>query len=90
MITTQPTFRTEIVIEKNIPLPPPWSGRTNKLAAKFHEMEVGDSFCVPKDGSGGPEKSWDARIRNWGNKQTPPRRFAVRKQPGGTRIWRVE
>jgi ProP effector len=86
------TLSDEITIEKNIPMPARGPGRHSKFSAKFREMEVSDSFSIPKDGPGERQKHrWDARLRSWGSKQKPPRRFAARTQPdGGTRFWRVE
>jgi hypothetical protein len=93
MSATQPTVPTEIIIEKNIPLPPRANSYDSKYGGMLRQMEVSDSFYVPKNdpGGSGKSRSWETRVRSWGYSQKPPRRFASRKLPdGGTRFWRVE
>ena len=40
----------EIVIEKNVPLPPKKAGRTNGQTAVFEQMQVGDSVVLEDKG----------------------------------------
>lgn len=75
---------TEIKIDKNMPMPTRNNGHEGrKPIYPWLTMEVGDSFLMP-----GHVKT----SINYASKASAtyaPRRFASRKTPEGTRIWRV-
>ena len=71
----------EIKIEKNIPAPKVWGHTKYPLS----DMEVGDSFEVPK----GRHSSLSTARRTAQQRYTD-RRWTIRRQHDGTyRIWRI-
>ena len=69
-----------IIIEKNIPISN--DGRLCKYP--FDQMEVGDSFFVPKD------EAEKARSSAWKYAKRKGMRFETRKEKDGARIWRTK
>lgn len=68
-------------IEKNVPIPERiYRDRQNY---PFKQMDIGDSFCVPKE----YEKSIRALASRWG--KVLGRKFVVSKEDDKVRIWRV-
>ena len=72
----------ELTIEKGMSPPK----QTVRYAYPFEEMEVGDSFCVPVEGSGDRQKVLNACYRaskklGW--------KFQTRKVEDGVRVWRI-
>lgn len=69
----------DVKIEKNIPMV---SKRESGLP--FGDMEVGDSFRAPMSSS---------ELRNkvtYYSHQNPGKKFSIRKDDDGARIWRIE
>ena len=71
----------EIVIEKNIDIPPP----ARRIKYPWGELELGDSFLV-KDVK--PTSVYG--LIGQANRKYTPKKFAARAIDDGTRIWRVE
>lgn len=75
-------------IEKDVPpprTPTPRIRRHGKRATyPFRQMEVGDSFLVPRDWPNGINAS------GIGNRDYAPMRFVQRNTPDGLRVWRVK
>lgn len=67
-------------IEKNIPVPDGYR-RSNW---PFDEMEVGDSFAVPK------AKARVAKQAAYNRNKGIDRRYVTRSEGDGVRIWRVQ
>ncbi len=65
-------------IDKNIPLP------KARSQFPFHDMEIGDSFCVTED----KLRSTRTLANTFGGKLN--RKFTVRKFEGGYRCWRIK
>lgn len=78
----------EFKIEKNVPLE---TARARSSKYPFAQMEVGDSFLVPLNGTG--ESQFRAFAASW--KAHKPKKFVSRtiKENGvrtGIRVWRTE
>ena len=74
--------KSKIKIDKNVPMPskhkiPPFP---------FADMEVGDSFAVPKANL---PQTVGYRAAVFAREQTPTWKFKIRKTPSGHRCWRV-
>ena len=67
-------------IEKGVPMPRNGAGGRTKYP--WDKMEVGDSFFVPGTRNRGVNPG-AASLR------LSPKKFAMRKVDGGTRIWRI-
>ena len=67
-------------IEKGVPLP-----YRPQMVYPIDDMEVGDSFYVPKGVSSTVASAVASRcrVRSW------DRKFTVRKVQGGIRVWRT-
>ena len=85
----------QITIEKNVPLPKPRM-RSGVTAYPFPQMEVGDSFAMPRErgytltGSDKTQNTLSACARNYAKKHNPNARFSVRLIDENTvRVWRV-
>lgn len=77
-----PVFFDRIVVEKNVPMPPP---PRNHRKYPWDEMEVGDSFFIKGSTSGKlSTAAWAAA------KTRPGWKFITRKVEGGAAIWRVK
>ena len=70
-------------IQKDVPLP----ARQRASKYPFADMDIGDSFYLSQYLSRGSVK---AAAHAFGKKQSPIRKFVVRKENTGARIWRVE
>ena len=68
-------------IEKHIPMP------TSRSIYPFADMEVGDSFFVPKNDIVGTRVSVAI---SYYKKKNPKKSFATRKDENGMRIWRTK
>lgn len=74
--------KTEIKIEKGVPIPPNSSGRVSKYP--FTEMEIGDSIYIDAP----PQK---VRPSTQGfSSRHPEYRFVTRTEGKGVRVWRVK
>lgn len=74
---------TEIVIEKEVPIPTP--GRKGAPIYPFAQMKIGDSFLLSKKlGSAAKSSAYKYAAEHLGF------RFSARDLPEGVRIWRVE
>lgn len=69
-----------IAVEKNVPMPT--AGPRNAAKYPWAELEVGDSFLMPK-----PLANASAQASIYGTRKN--KKFACRAVEGGTRIWRV-
>lgn len=69
---------SELVIDKNIPIPQPKIGRPQVLV--FHDLEVGDSVFF-EGLTATKVYAQFARLK--------PKKFCTRKVEGGVRVWRV-
>lgn len=68
------------MIERDVPLPP-------QRMYPYVELQVGDSFEFNVRAL----HSVRTLVSKWGRKQSPPRRFVVRKMTADSyRCWRVE
>jgi len=70
------------IIEKKIPMPKSDRGRPYKYP--FEQMEVGDSFFVPKDEA---EKARNSALQY---ARREGKIFHTRKENDGARIWRTK
>jgi hypothetical protein len=85
-----------MLIEKNVPLPPPAKGtnggriagrsKTEKIA---RQLEVGDSIFVPIKGKIKPTASTTVRSRFAYHGDKLGHTYAVRRVDGGVRLWRT-
>jgi hypothetical protein len=74
-----------LLIEPNIPIPPPGAAQGQRYAAVFARMNVGDSFGVSTDVC----KRLTQTAQSWG--KSTGRKFAARQVDQTTsRIWRIE
>ncbi|XVJ69857.1 MAG: hypothetical protein HEQ39_09535 [Rhizobacter sp.] len=74
-----------LLIEPNIPIPPPGAAQGQRYAAVFARMNVGDSFGVATDAC----KRLTQTAQSWG--KSTGRKFAARQVDQTTsRIWRIE
>ena len=73
-----------IAIDKNVPIPP--NGRVRPTSYPLPEMEIGDSFSVNLTGPVEKQRLYRA-VSYHGSMYG--KRFIVRKQPEGFRVWRV-
>ena len=65
-------------IDKNIPMP---SKMRTKILYPYSDMEIGDSFfTISKHGG---------QLASVANKRHAPKRFSVRRDGDGFRIWRT-
>jgi len=74
-------------IEKSIPIPEDWS-RGRKQKYPFDNMEIGDSFFVPRD----EEKATNLILSiSSAKRRALPKQFTVRyiRTEKGVRTWRV-
>ena len=85
----------QITIEKNVPLPKPRM-RGGVTVYPFPQMEVGDSFALPRDrgqtltGSCKTQNILSSCARNYAKKHNPEARFSIRLIDENTvRVWRV-
>lgn len=67
------------VIENDIPIPPP---RLRGMSQTLRELEIGQSFLIEDEGEYQCAKRMATR--------QPPKKFSIRKQADGWRIWRTE
>lgn len=74
-------------IDKGIPLPPRYA--TAKLRLPLAQLEVGDSFLVPRpvEENKNFHKNLTSRVCTY-SKHTG-KRFATRVVEGGIRVWRI-
>jgi hypothetical protein len=68
-------------IDKDVPIPE-W-GKV-KLTYPFNEMDVGDSFVVPKEKGSSMRNCAFHYSRRWGKE------FVTRKVKNGLRVWRTK
>ena len=78
-----------IKIDKGIPMPKESFGRPRGTCIyPWNEMEIGDSFFLEN-----PPRQKNGQIVpmcSAPNKRYAPKRFALRKDGTGVRIWRIE
>ena len=75
-----------ISIEKNVPMPQNGAGRAGKYP--FADMDVGDSFALPKTDKAAKQIS--SRARSWAvGKGLKDRKFSTRTNGETVRIWRT-
>ena len=72
-----------IKIDKDIPTPCPFAERAKW---PFRDMEVGDSFFVPK----GTEANSATNAMANANHKQKPKKWTKRTLNGGIRIWRIQ
>lgn len=75
-----------IKIEKGLPMPRPNKRHGGVRRYPWQEMEVGDSFFVPREGTS--QKAIQA-LSCVTSKRWAPKRWATRTMPGGFRVWRT-
>lgn len=69
------------VVEKNVAMKKP-NGHVVKYP--FAQMEIGDSFFAEVTSI-----KLSVAANNWGARQEPRRKFSVRAEGMGTRVWRI-
>jgi hypothetical protein len=74
---------SEIKIDKNVPMPQ----EAARAKYPWKQMEIGDSFFVPANGKSTRYRRNCLQSNAHGQ---VPRKFAVRLEEGGVRVWRVE
>lgn len=82
---------SEFKIDKDVPMPRKQNGGTGNARFPLHQLEVGDSFCVPFEEGRESHKTRSVvsnavaafQLRNASKK------FAVRKVDDGYRLWRT-
>lgn len=73
----------EYVIERGIPIPPHGNTRDDSMLGRVRQLEVGESLWADSF-----IESVSAAGRN-ARKKFPDRRFVVRREGTGARIWRT-
>ena len=86
-------------IDKNIPIPPKQRPMTEQKKYPFHEMQIGDSFFIPKN----LKYENKHRIKNTRNirssvinclkkynAKNEPIKISTRTNEHGMRVWRIE
>lgn len=78
-------MNTEFKIEKDVPMPKVYNGRTCRYP--FAEMRIGDSFFVAE--SVATSNSVGSSVHYF-RKKNKSVKFAVRREQGGCRVWRTK
>lgn len=79
-------------IEKDIPLPKYSTGRfaAPVKTIPFDAMEIGDSVLVPHGFEGSTNAYSLAKVGAHRHGKATGRAYTIRKEEGGTRIWRTK
>jgi hypothetical protein len=79
-----------IKLDKGVPIPPRTRGHGPHRKFPWEEMEIGDSFFVPKKGKHYPQTDVSAKSYVKRHLATMAgKKFAARRNSEGVRIWRV-
>lgn len=74
-------------IEKNIPL---MGARKSVLKYPFQDMEIGDSFFIPKGATKHVSASVQSCIKAYNKYYNKDIKVVTRREETGVRVWRIE
>lgn len=77
------------VVEVNVPQVSSRGRRAGPSKFPLHEMDVGDSFLIPCDGSKKALDSWRRKLLT-AKKRMSSGTWATAQVEGGLRVWRTE
>ena len=81
---------SSLTIEKDVPVPGVKTTKQSGCTAVLLKMKKGDSFVMPKSASSDTARYLSAMACSVVKRHKPNRKYTVRTEKTGVRIWRVK